>query len=129
MQPATPPKMPRNVRAKSKLENKSFKEQKGKQPLQQTNQPRATAMTTINLKYVKGKSMSRSSVLCQASQYCLELHNYYINNYKMSDNIVVEYKKPHFVLADDIFVVSFSDLYDIFILDALDISLMRFFTL
>jgi hypothetical protein len=47
----------------------------------------------------------------------------------MSDNIVVEYKKHHFVLADDIFVVSFSDLYDIFILDALDISLMRFFTL
>jgi hypothetical protein len=32
-------------------------------------------------------------------------------------------------VGDDIFVISWSDLYDIFNLDALDISLMRYFAL
>jgi hypothetical protein len=41
----------------------------------------------------------------------------------------VSYKDRHFLVGDDIFVISWSDLYDIFNLDALDISLMRYFAL
>jgi hypothetical protein len=85
-------------------------------------------MTHINLKYVKGKNMLCSSELCEVGQYCVELHNYYINNYKTRDDIVVEYKQ-HFLLTDGIFIVSFSDLYDLFILSAMDISLMCCFAL
>jgi hypothetical protein len=47
----------------------------------------------------------------------------------MIDNIVVEYKQHHFLLTYDIFIVSFSDLYNLFNLAALDISLMHYFTL
>jgi hypothetical protein len=42
---------------------------------------------------------------------------------------MVQYKDRHFLLDDDIFVVTFADLYDLFTLDALDISLMCYFTL
>ena len=45
-------------------------------------------------------------------------------------DIVVAYKKYHFLLASDgIFIVSFSDLYDLFTLDALDMSLLHCFVL
>jgi hypothetical protein len=30
-----------------------------------------------------------SSELYKVGQYCVQLHNYYINNYKTSDDIVV----------------------------------------
>jgi hypothetical protein len=71
-------------------------------------------MTHINSKYVKGKVMLRSRELHEVGQYCIELHNYYINNYKTSNNIVVKYKHHHFLLTDNIFIISFSDLYDLF---------------
>jgi hypothetical protein len=81
-------------------------------------------MTNIKLNYVKGKLILHFSDLREAGQYCIKLHNYYINNYKMSDSIVVEYKQHHFLLTDDIFIISLSNLYDLFNLNALDISLM-----
>jgi hypothetical protein len=68
----------------------SSKAQKGKQLLQQTT------VSHINPKYVKEKPKLRSSELREAGQYCVELHNYYIDNYKTSDNIIVEYKQHHF---------------------------------
>jgi hypothetical protein len=73
--------------------------------------------------------MLHSSDLREADQYCVELHKYYINNNKTSDNIVVEYKHQHFLLTHDIFIISFSNLYDLFNRDALYISLMCCFTL
>jgi hypothetical protein len=73
--------------------------------------------------------MLRADQLREAGQYCVELHNYYIQNYKMCDDIMVQYKEQHFLVSDDIFVISFSDLYDLFTLDMLDISLMRYFVL
>jgi hypothetical protein len=66
--------------------------------------------------------MLRSSELREACKYCVKLHNYYIHNYKMCDDIMVQYKEHHFLVRDDIFVVSFSDLYDLFTFDTLDIS-------
>jgi hypothetical protein len=73
--------------------------------------------------------MLRADQLREAGQYCVELHNYYIQNYKTCDDIMVQYKEQHFLVSGDIFVISFSDLYDLFTLDMLDISLMRYFVL
>jgi hypothetical protein len=71
-------------------------------------------MIQVNPRYVRGKPMLRSSELREACKYCVKLHNYYIHNYKMCDDIMVQYKEHHFLVRDDIFVVSFSDLYDLF---------------
>jgi hypothetical protein len=62
-------------------------------------------------------------------KYCIELHNYYINNYHKVQDIIVVYKNRHFLVGDDIFLISWSDLYDLFNLDALHVGLMRCFTL
>jgi hypothetical protein len=47
----------------------------------------------------------------------------------MCDDIMVQYKEYHFLLSDDIFVISFSDLYDLCTIAVLDISLMPCFAL
>jgi hypothetical protein len=60
---------------------------------------------------------------------CVELQNYYINNYKSDQDIIVSYKDHHFLVGDGIFLISWFDLYDLFNLNVLDISLMRCFTL
>jgi hypothetical protein len=59
----------------------------------------------------------------------VELHNYYILNWKKIDVIVVKYRQSHLVMDDGVFIISVSDLYDIFNLDALDVSLMHYFAL
>jgi hypothetical protein len=69
------------------------------------------------------------NVLHKAGQPCVELHNYYMNNYALSKGIMVLYKDYHFLVGDGFFLISFSDLYNLFNLDALDISLTRCFTL
>jgi hypothetical protein len=67
--------------------------------------------------------------LHKASKPCVELHNYYINNYMSGQDIIVSYKDNHFLVGYHIFLISWSDLYDLFNLDALDVSLMRCFAL
>jgi hypothetical protein len=76
-----------------------------------------------------GKLMLIVDVLNKASQPCVELHNYYRNNYTSSQDIIVSYKDPHFLVDDGFFLISFSDLYDLFNLNVLDVSLMRCFAL
>jgi hypothetical protein len=96
---------------------------KGKQPLQQT------AVTQANLKYVVCQPMLTADQLREAGQHCIDLHNYYIQNYKTSQDIIVSFKDRHFLVGDDVFVITFSDLYNLFNLDALDVSIMRCFIL
>jgi hypothetical protein len=69
------------------------------------------------------------NALHKAGKPCVELHNYYINNYKSGQDIIVSYKDSHFLVGDDIFLISWSNLYDLFNLDTLDISLMCCFVL
>jgi hypothetical protein len=69
------------------------------------------------------------NALYKAGQPCVELHNYYINNYKLDQDIIVSYKDHHFLVGDGFFLISFSDLYDLFNLNTLDVSLKRCFTL
>jgi hypothetical protein len=59
----------------------------------------------------------------------VKLHIYYINNYKSGQDIIVSYKDHYFLVGDSFVLISFSDLYDLFNLDALDVSLIHCFTL
>jgi hypothetical protein len=76
-----------------------------------------------------GRPMSTVDVLKLAGKSCVDLHNYYINNYQKGQDIIVSYKEPLFLMGNDIFLISWSDLYDLFNLDALDVSLMHRFAL
>jgi hypothetical protein len=119
-----------NVRSKSQKEQKSSK---AKQPLQQPSTDKlksiSTAMTSANPKFEKRKRMLNANKLCKADRFYVELHNYYILNWKKIDVIVVKYRQSHFLTDDNVFIISLSDLYDLFNLDALDVSLMRCFAL
>jgi hypothetical protein len=86
-------------------------------------------MMLSNPMFVMGKPMLTIDMLDKAGQPCVDLHNYYINNYKSGQDIIVAYKDDHFLMDDSIFLISFFDLYDLFNLDVLDVSLMRYFTL
>jgi hypothetical protein len=65
--------------------------------------------------------------LHKAGKPCVELHNYYINNYKSGQDIIVSCRDHHFLVGDSFFLILFSDLYGHFNLDELDVSLMRCF--
>jgi hypothetical protein len=95
----------------------------------QANPKLLPAMTQSNPKFVMGKPMLTINALHKVGQPCVDLHNYYINNYKSGQDIIVSYKDSHFLVGDDVFLISFSDLYDLFNLDALDVSLMHCFAL
>jgi hypothetical protein len=102
----------------------SSKETKGKRPLKESeaNPKLPTAMTHANLKFQMGKPMLTADTLKEAGKSCVVLHNYYINNHKKCQHIIEGFKEKHFL-------ISWSDLYDLFTLDVLDISLMCYFTL
>jgi predicted PolB exonuclease-like 3'-5' exonuclease len=124
------------LKQKTTIHSKSQKEQKSlkaKQPLQQPSKGKiksiSTAMTSANSKFEKEKQMLNANELCKAGRFCVELHNYYILNWKKIDVIVVKYRHSHFLMDDGLFIISLSDLYNLFNLDALDVSLMRCFAL
>jgi hypothetical protein len=108
----------------------SYKATKGNQPLKESTNPMLPpTMMQSNLKFVMGKPMLTINALDKGGQTCVILHNYYINNYKSGQDIIVSYKDRHFLVGDGYFLISFSNLYDFFNLDALDVSLMRCFAL
>jgi hypothetical protein len=89
----------------------------------------STGMMYGNPKFKLGKLMLTVDALRQAGKSCVDLHNYYINNYKNHQDIIVSFKEHHFLVGNNNFLISWSDLYDLFNLDTLDISLMRCFAL
>jgi hypothetical protein len=115
-------KTTKNVRGKSHLQQWkiSSKITKGKQQLKQL---------PANPKFVMGRPMLTVDTLKLAGKSFVELYNYYINNYHNGQDIIVSYKDQHFLVGDDIFLISWSDLYDIFNVDALDVGLMCCFVL
>ena len=123
----------KNVRAKSHLQQRkmSSKETKGKKPLKESeaNPKLPTAMTHANPKFQMGKAMLTIGTLKEAGKSCVVLHNYYISNYKKRQHIIGGFKEKHFLVGEGIFLISWSDLYDLFTLDALDMSLIRCFAL
>jgi hypothetical protein len=130
------PKMMKATKGKKPQQRKmSSKAIKVKQPLiqpaamMQANLKFLLAMTQSNLKFVMGKLMLTVFTLHKAGQPCVDLHNYYINNYKLDQDIIVSYKDRYFLVGDGVFFISFPDLYDLFNFDMLDVSLMRCFAL
>jgi hypothetical protein len=123
----------KNVHAKShpQQQKMSSKETKGKKPLKESkaNSKLLTAMTHANPKFQMGKPMLTVGTLKEAGKSCVVLHNYYMNNYKKCQHIIGGFKEKHFLVGEGIFLISWSDLYDLFTLDALDISLLRYFAL
>jgi mannitol-specific phosphotransferase system IIBC component len=81
---------------------------KSKQQLNQlpANLNFLTAMTQANSKFVMGRSMLTVDAIHKVGKPCVELHNYYINNYKSDQDIIVSYKDLHFLVGDDIFLIS-----------------------
>jgi hypothetical protein len=79
-------------------------------------------MTQANPKFIMGKPMLTVDSLHKVGQPCVELHNYYINNYKSGQDIIVLYKDHYFLVGDNFFLISFFNFYDLFNLDALDVN-------
>jgi hypothetical protein len=123
-------KMTKNVHGKSHSQQRmmSSKATNGKKPVKESeaNPMLLIGMTQANPKFVMGKPMLTVDALKQVGKSCVELHNYYINNYKKSQDIIASFKEEHF---HGIFLISWSDLYNPFNLNMLDISLMHCFTL
>jgi hypothetical protein len=55
-----------------------------------------------------GRSMLTTDELCNIGQPCINLHNYYIQNYKSGQDILVSYKDHHFLVGDDIIIITFA---------------------
>jgi hypothetical protein len=123
----------KNVHSKSHpLQRKmSSKETGHKKPLKESeaNPKLLIAMTHANLKFQMGKLMLTANTLKEAGKSCVILHNYYNNNYKKRQHIIGGFKEKHFLVGEGIFLISWSNLYDLYTLNALDISLMRCFIL
>jgi hypothetical protein len=64
------------------------KETKGKKPLKESeaNPKLPTVMMHANPKFQIGKPMLTLNTLKEAGKSCVNLHNYYINNYKKNIN-------------------------------------------
>jgi hypothetical protein len=90
----------------------SSKGTKGKKPLKESvaNSKLSSAMTQANLKFAMGKPMLTVDMLHKAGQPCVKLHNYYMNNYKSGQDIIMSYKDHHFLVGDRFFLISLSDL-------------------
>jgi hypothetical protein len=87
------------------------------------------AMMQANPNFVMGQLMLTTDELHKVGQPCIDLRNYYIQNYKSGQDILVSYKDHHFLVGEGIFIITFADLYEPLNLNALDISLMRYFAL
>jgi hypothetical protein len=123
----------KNVHGKCHLQQRkmSLKETKGKKPQKKSeaNPMLLIAMTHANPKFQMGKLMLTIDTLKEAGKSCVVLHNYYINNYKKCQHIIGGFKEKHFLVGEVIFLIPWSDLYDLFTLDTLDMYLMCCFAL
>jgi hypothetical protein len=106
----------------------SSKAAKGKKPVKESeaNRKLLTALMQANPEFVMGRLMLTVDALKQVGKSCVGLH---INNYMSGQDIIVSYKYHHFPVGDNIFLISWSDLYDLFNLNTLDVRLMRCFAL
>ncbi|TVU39753.1 hypothetical protein EJB05_13192, partial [Eragrostis curvula] len=82
-------------------------------------------------KYKPGKALLSADELRNAGAACIQLHNYYTQRVRdrKPKSIVLKYNQHHFLSTQSYFLVSFGDMYGLFNLDTLDVSLLRCFTL
>ncbi|RLN18792.1 hypothetical protein C2845_PM02G16980 [Panicum miliaceum] len=79
------------------------------------------------------KQRKKEAELLSTGPTTVRLHAHYLKGClgNQKNGIVVKYKRSHFLISLDTecFLVGFNDLYDLFKLDGLDVSLLRCFTL
>ena len=79
-----------------------------------------------NPKYKSGQPMLTESELKEAGKSVALLHDYYMTGSKKGqESIVVQYQYKHFLSTASYFLIGFSDLYDLFNISELDVSLLR----
>jgi len=116
-------------RGKAELKEPAQKatESKGKAA---PKEPAKNVWTSAHSKFVMGKSMLSELDLATAGVNTKGLHKHYMTHANGDDaSIVGHYKAEDLHSGPGYFSVSWSDLYDVFNLDALDISLIRCLTL
>jgi len=89
--------------------------------------------TKAHPKFTYGQAILTEAELLVTGRFTVEIHNYYMKGCQgnKKNGIVVKYRSQYFWRDRDteVFLVGFDDLYDLFKLDALDVSLLRCFTL
>ena len=80
-----------------------------------------------NPRYKLGEPVLPTDELDKAGKSCQLLYKFYMSKVNSSqDSITIKYMTKHFVSASDgYFLITFGDLYDLFDLHALDVSLLR----
>ena len=109
---------------------KRYKEAAGRK--QPKKKGAASPWTQENPKYSYGRPLLTAAELENAGPATTSLHNYYMQLCKEKMKyIVASYKRVHFLreAEEECYLLCFNDLYDLFNLDALDVSLLRSFTL
>ncbi|CAL5006642.1 unnamed protein product [Urochloa decumbens] len=109
---------------------KSSKEAAGKK--QSKKKGAASAWTRANPRFNYGQPMLTADELNSAGPATISLHNYYLKGCaEKKKDILVQFRRAHLLrsLDKECFLVGFNDLYDLFNVDALDVSLLRCFTL
>ncbi|CAO2152651.1 unnamed protein product [Urochloa humidicola] len=111
----------------------SKKDEIPKAAKKQQNKTGGTIWTRPNPKFKYGFPMLTDADLKSAGTATSALHGYYLQNSKVrkKSGIVVKFKNIHLLRSNDTecFPVGFNDLYDLFNIEALDVSLLRCFTL
>ena len=94
-------------------------------------EPANSVWTSTHSKFVMGKPMLSTEELASAGVNARGLHNHYITHAMHKDNtsIVGAFKAGDLHSGPGYFSIAWSDLYDLFNLDALDISLICCLTL
>jgi hypothetical protein len=89
-----------NVRDKSHPQQRkmSSKAIMGKKPVKESeaNSKLSIVLMQANVKSVMRKLMLTVNTFKQAGKSCIELHNYYINNYKKGQDIIASLRKSTF---------------------------------
>ena len=123
------PKKKGRGKAEPKKPAKKATEPKGKAA---PNEPAKSVWTYAHSKFQMGKPMMSTEVLVSAGVNTRGLISKYYITHAMHDNntsIVGEFKAEDLHSGPSVFSVASSDLYDLFNLDALDISFIRCLTL
>jgi hypothetical protein len=135
-EPATAPKKPSKANPVRKKQSRPMATKReiseGKKKVERIKHPVTGAYTSENPKYRVGMSLLSVPELRTAGQYCVDLHNYYMRNVNEAQEIIVSYEERYFLQLEgsgNIFIVAFCDLFDLFNLDALDLSLIWCFAL
>ncbi|TVU01375.1 hypothetical protein EJB05_53144, partial [Eragrostis curvula] len=93
--------------------------------------PNPSVWTQPNFKFKYGQVLMSTADLEKAGPNCTSLHNYYMNGCKEKKKQIVVFIRPNHLLrrVEAPFIVDYADLYDLFNIDALDMSIVRVFTL